>query len=1071
MHINCLLAQLAPNSLFLPTNTTCPICISSLPHNNATSNNDSQSVLSPDQSVTPLSVTALDLFDPFLQTDDDETGYSALNDADPDTNFFHSLINSTSEYFDTISFIRNTNQQHFTFSLLHLNIRSIQSNINQLTTHLSLLNHSFPIIALTETWLTDKNHDIYSIPGYNHSSAHRKSRTGGGVSIFSRADLQFTNRSDLGIMTEIVEAIFIEVDKSSFHTKRDVIIGAIYRPPNTSLDDFNQFMTDLLAKIHREGKRCFLTGDFNINLLDIPHHTPSNNFLDLMYSHSFYPLINRPTRPASGTLIDNIFFNTPEIAPVLCGALLTDISDHYPIFCAFNNLELKLQPQLNNIKTRNLTQTNINKFVDACNNTDWTPTLSENDCQIAYTNFHTKLSSLYNTCFPIKESHPPTLYKLRKPWLSIALKTSIKKKNKLFLKYQKYPTEINRIIYKTYQRHLQKLLKETEKKHYADLLEQHKNNMKKTWIVIKEAIGIDKQRIMGKNFNINGNTVNDPPVIANAFNEYFANVGTELAKNIPPNTKKPDQYITSTPSESLFFQAASHNEISNTIKSLKISSPGWGGISAKVVRESFHSFLPPLVHVLNLSLQQAIVPRELKIAKVTPIFKNGSDSTLSNYRPISILPVLSKVLEHLVHTRITKFLDRHSLLNSSQFGFRSNRNTTMALITTIDYLTQAFQSKKTSIGLFIDFRKAFDCVDHEITMTKLEKYGIRGIPLRWIADYLSDRKQYVVFDGHPSDMLNLKCGVPQGSILGPLLFLLYVNDLPSVTCLSSCLYADDANFFVSGHNIEDLADIMNAEITKILNWSNSNKLTINTEKTHFLIFSLKKQPITLSKTITLNNIPLQRKEATKFLGVYIDCKLTFKDHLTYIKPKIAKSIGILNKVKHKLATKTLITLYYTLICPYLTYGIEVWGSTFTSLTLPIFKLQKRALRTITNSHHRTHSLPLFTHTKILTLNDLYIKSIMLFMYKINHNIFPTELFRNMFTLNSNIHRHSTRIANNYVTPYVRTEVSKRSIRSRGVFCWNSFHSSLQSETASISIFKKHLINKLSTQPLILTIFS
>ena len=1073
MHPNCLHPHIASQSHSLDdeTNVMCPLCTSSFPFNHILSNSDFQSAVTHDQPPPPpLPLTNADLFDPFMLTHDDERDHSGLVDADPDTNFFHSLINSMSEYYDTNSFIRTTEQQQFTLSLLHLNIRSLQSNLNHFTTHISLLNHNFPIIALTETWLTDVNHDIYSIPGYNHTYDYRRNRVGGGVSIFSRNDLQFTERRDLSLMTETLEAVFIEIDKSAFHTKRCVIVGSVYRPPNTSMEDFNQLMADLLTKIHREGKRCFIAGDFNVNLLDIPNHPPSNNFIDLMFAHSFYPLINRPTRPASNTLIDNIFCNTPETAPELCGALLTDISDHYPIFCIFRNLEWNLQPQANHTKTRNYISGNIDRFTDACNNTDWNATLSETDCQTAYTNFHTTLSSLYNSCFPIQKHNTHSIYKLRKPWLSLALKTSIKTKNKLYLKFKKHPTEHNRTSYNTYRRRLQNLLREAEKHHFSSLLEQHRNNMKKTWIVIKEAIGIEKQRRMGKNFNINGNSVTDPIDIANSFNKYFATVGTELAKNIQPSSVEPDQLITSNPAESLFFQAASRDEIFSTFKSLKITSPGWDGISAKVVLKSFHSFLSPLTHVLNLSLQQGVVPRELKVAKVTPIFKSGSLSTLSNYRPISILPVLSKILEKLVHSRITKFLDKHSLLNPSQFGFRSNRNTTLALINIIDNLTQTLQSKRTSIGLFIDFRKAFDCVDHEILVKKLKKYGIRGLPLSWIASYLKDRKQFVVFDGHSSETLNLTCGVPQGSILGPLLFLLYVNDISSATGLSSCLYADDANFFASGDNVEELIDTMNSEITKILDWTKSNKLTINEEKTHYIIFSLKSQTNNPSKEIMLNNSPLQRKEVTKFLGVYIDRKLTFKDHLIHIKPKIAKSIGILNKVKHKLPTQTLITLYYTLICPYLTYGIEVWGSTASSFTLPIFKLQKRALRIITNSHPRTPSLPLFAETKILTLKDLYIKSVMIFMYKINHNIFSTDLFQNMFTLKRNVHNHSTRNANVYTVPFVRIDISRRSIRSRGVFCWNSLHSTLESDTASISLFKQKLVTKLSTQPATHNIF-
>ena len=528
------------------------------------------------------------------------------------------------------------------------------------------------------------------------------------------------------------------------------------------------------------------------------------------------------------------------------------------------------------------------------------------------------------------------------------------------------------------------------------------------------------------------------------------------------------------PVESLFFQPTTGVEVGNIVRKLKVSSPGWDGISSKVVKAAYNSFLNPLVHVLNLSLSQGLVPEELKTARLIPIFKSGTKSLISNYRPISILPCFSKILEKLVYTRIVHFITRHNLLHPSQFGFREHRNTSLALIQTIDYIAQSFQANHTAIGVFIDFRKAFDCVSHQVLCRKIHRYGIRGLPLQWITDYLSDRYQFTMYNDHSSQKTHISCGVPQGSILGPLLFLLHINDLPHASnILSCCLYADDANFFTRHHNIDTLTTTLNNEMKKIMRWTSANKLTINTEKTHYLIFTLKFTIYRLLLCISLNNAALEEKDHTKFLGVIIDNRLKYKDHLHYLKPKVAKTIGIINKVEYKLPQPTLHNLYYTFIYPHLTYGIEIWGSCPASYSDPLYKLQKKALRIITHSHPHAHSRELFIHLKVLPLQDIYLQAVMIFMFKITNHLYPHDLFQNMFHLTHERHPYQTRHASNmyYIPPFVRTNTVKRTIRSRGPYIWNLLHDSLPITTSSISIFKAHLRSLLCQSPLTIRFFS
>ena len=336
--------------------------------------------------------------------------------------------------------------------------------------------------------------------------------------------------------------------------------------------------------------------------------------------------------------------------------------------------------------------------------------------------------------------------------------------------------------------------------------------------------------------------------------------------------------------------------------------------------------MQPLTHILNLSLCQGVFPQELKIAKVIPLYKSGDTKIINNYRPVSVLSVFSKLFERIVETRLFSFVNQNEILYKYQFGFRKKYNTNSALVLITDKIMNALNNNEIVLGLFLDFTKAFNCVNHEILIKKLEKYGIRGICLDWFINYLLSWKQYVCFNGTNSEVLYINCGVPQGSILGPVLFLLYINDLANVSkILFPILYADDTNIFITGKNIDTMVEIINNEICKLVEWLHMNKLFLNIEKTQYMIFSLRKK-IKPEKDIYIQDKIIQQVEYTKFLGIFIDCKMSWINHINHVKSKVAKGIGILCKARKYLKRSTLLTLYYSFIYPYITYCLEVWGN-------------------------------------------------------------------------------------------------------------------------------------------------
>ena len=317
-------------------------------------------------------------------------------------------------------------------------------------------------------------------------------------------------------------------------------------------------------------------------------------------------------------------------------------------------------------------------------------------------------------------------------------------------------------------------------------------------------------------------------------------MGPTLAKSIPHVNKSPLSYLGSRLTESIYLAPVSENEIGHLIKSLKDTIVGFDDLNAMCIKISSQFLVKPLTHICNLSLSQGIFPEQLKIANVIPLYKSDDSMLFNNYRPVSVLCVVSKIFEMIMYNRVTTFLE---ILHGNQYGFRKKSSTHVALLTFVDKVIQAIENGEYTLGVFLDFSKAFDTVDHKILLDKLDHYGIRGCALFWFRIYLSHRFQYVTYSGSQSSQQLIKCGVPQGSILGPLLFLVYINDLCIVCKITEpVLFADDTNLFSSGSNASSLQDGVNNDLAIIAEWLKVNKLSLNIKKTNFMCFSAKNKP-------------------------------------------------------------------------------------------------------------------------------------------------------------------------------------------------------------------------------------
>jgi hypothetical protein len=627
----------------------------------------------------------------------------------------------------------------------------------------------------------------------------------------------------------------------------------------------------------------------------------------------------------------------------------------------------------------------------------------------------------------------------------------------LYRSYISNPSLENKSRFTTYRNKLKSLLRIAEKQYYAELFTSCKDDLAATWKNIKSILHGLEVSELPKMFLQDGKPVLGSKNIADSFNDYFTNIGSTLAAKIPPVNVSYKKFMPKSSCNSFSFLPSDAAEIITICSNLKNKkSAGHDGVIARVVKCAITSIVNPLCAIINCSFDTGIVPDDIKVAKIVPVYKSGPKDIFSNYRPISILPFFSKLFEKLVYDRLLAFLNKHDVLSPNQYGFRKGCSTYMAIIDMCDKISESIDNGACSAGIFIDLSKAFDTVNHSILVSKLEHYGIRGIAKNWFVSYLSSRYQYVSIEDADSEKALINCGVPQGSILGPLLFLIYINDITNCAkFLKFILFADDTNLFYSAKNLIELESTINSELASLADWFGANKLSLNIDKTSYMLFGSKKsETACMSVSLSINEISIKQVENCKFLGVYLDNNLTWDKHIQEISSKISRSIGVISKLSYKLPRHILFNLYNTMILPYLSYCNIVWGINYPTHLEKLNLLQKRIVRVMCGRNRSEHTAPLFNHLKLLKVTDINILQTSVFMYKIyNHQI--SSHFSNYFYLNSDVHQHYTRSHQNYHLCTIRTNIRKFSIKFHGPSVYNNIPDDIKI-LQPISRFKKSL---------------
>ena len=963
----------------------------------------------------------------------------------PDNEFDQPL---TCSYFSCEEFVDAKIESSKNFSILHLNIHSIQLHVEELRVLLHALNFKFDIIAISESKLKCNPQTDINLHGYHPPHCKYTEAEKGGTILYISNELNYKPRKDLEIYeSKELESSFVEIINKK--TSND-IVGVIYRHPrmdtNVFIDNKINHITNILAK--EKNKKIYISGDFNFDLIKYSNHADTANFFDKMTSNLLVPLILIPTKINSknDTLIDNIFSNQFD-SQTISGNLTVNFSDgHLPSFAIFPKSNQNHLPKKHNIFVRGKLEGDKkdNFLMDLAAIDMSKEVIVNDDPDKSLDNLLCHTDSLTDRYIPLTKLTNKEFKQSHKPWITLGIRNSINRKNKLFKKYIVMKNSVVRenihTEYKTLKNKINSLIYHSKKNYYTKYFNQYSNNIKKVWIGIKNIINIQPKDHNSPNcIEVENELVTDNTDICNNFNDYFTTVADKILRNNKtPIRKTFDKYLPERNSKSFVFEPCTPNEVYLLVEQLNPSKgTGPNGINTEILKLINHLICDTLCKIFNMCITSGKHPDKLKLAHAIPIFKKGSRLLVSNYRPISLLSNLNKILEKIMHKRIYAFLEKYQILYELQFGFRTGFSTTHALIHMTEAIRSALDSGSVTCGIFVDFQKAFDTVNHDILLKKLEHYGFRGVINNWFRSYLTDRKQKVVINGFESESKLLLHGVPQGSVLGPILFLIYINDLHKCIKYSTTYhFADDTNLLNISKDYKTLQRKVNYDLFSLHKWLTANKISLNNGKTELIYF--RKSGNAPNLKITLHGKTLIPTKVVKYLGIYLDEFLSGEAHCSELTKKLNRANGMLAKARHYVPELELKNIYHAIFSSHISYGSQVWTPKLKSVTDKISRLQKASMRIMTFSEFKAHSEPLFKKLQILKFCDNLILNNCLFVYDYFHNKLPNS-FNNTFTRADDLYKYSTRQATTgklYIPPYKTTTFGLKCIYKRCIDSWN-----------------------------------
>ena len=930
-------------------------------------------------------------------------------------------------------------------------------NVNSLPAHheeVKLLLHEkgIHLLALNETKIDpDYPRELLDIEGYRFDGLDRN-RHGGGVGFYIQDNFVVDPREDIPLSSLELRCVEVKPIRA-----KPFFVVTWYRPPSDPVDSFDK-LEAVFRFLESEGKEIILLGDTNCDVApahdaslssDFPNNT--KRILEFYNSFGLKQLISEPTRETTdtSTIIDHIAVSNPSNV-VESGVIKCSISDHNLVYMT-RKFRGSVKAKHKMIRSRQMKNFDKDLFLQDLASYDWQSIVNNAGSVDDAVNKWSELVSLViEKHAPIRERRVTERFC---PWITPSLKKLFKTRDKLKVKAVKMRSEILMSAYKQVRCKANNLNRKMKREYFSNKLESCEGNIKETWKTVNQLINKRSKTTNILSIKEDEKVISNPQDIAETMNHFFCNVGKDLSDKIPA-TKNPllngdfgDRIV----SCSFSFSPLNNAKVLKAFSKVKTSN-GFGTdmISSFFLKTGIEILAPSLVQLFNWSLSVGHFPDNWKTARVAPIFKKGSTDDKSNYRPISVLPVVSRLFEKLVFDQLYSYFNNNKLIFSDQSGFRSLHSTLTSLLRcTNDWYLNIDKGLYTA-AVYIDLKKAFDTVDHEILLSKLKYYGVEGKEFRWFHSYLANRRQFCRVNGQISSTEPINCGVPQGSCLGPLLFLVYINDLPK--CLKHShvsMYADDTSIYFASNSVSEINEAINADLAALKLWLQGNKLSLNVAKTEGMIIGSrgKLKKLTSSDSVKpqfkIENVDIKMAEDTKYLGVQVDQQLKWSSQLASLTSKISRGIGLLRYSKRYVPASTVKQMYKSLVEPNFRYCCPVWGNVGETSLTKLQTLQNRAARIVTGSRYDQSALPLIRALGWPTVRELLDLETLKMVFKSLNGDAPSYM-SDMFTRVSETTSRVLRNSNiNLRTPMLRTSAGQGCFSFRGASLWNGLQNELK----------------------------
>ena len=885
------------------------------------------------------------------------------------------------------------------------------------------------------------------LPGYQVFRKDREIGKGGGVLLYVKSKL----KCKLLELPEAVkfDCVGIEVLLS---TEMSFVFMCLYRHPSASLEFYDQLK--IMLNSVGPNKELIILGDFNVNWDN--KQGRKNLKLNTEY-YNLKQLIEQPTRLTnkSQTRIDLLFTNKPDRITKTYN-FLTGISDHNCIFMSrkLNKSRFarppKAQPSCSiNVIPRNQLQ----NLSEGIKNIDWEEILTSDNIETSCDSFLNKIKNVMSPLSRRGKSRART--RNSPPWLDQNCRDLLKSRDSLLKKYLKSGLSTDRHNFTHIRNKVVQSLRRAKANFFISVIEGAKGNGKKVWQTLNKLLGKESKHESNTSELIIDNVlVNDPAKIANSFNNYFIDSVLEITRIFTPSAIVPRPISNEQP----IFQLAriTEMEVKKLIGALKCSKTKDAyGIDTNFIKSHSHDLCKPIMHLVNLSISQNKVPLAWKVASVTPVFKSGSKSLEANYRPISILPVISKIAEKWVANQLIRHLDEGpTSLHPMQFGFRAHHSTESANCMFIEKIKCLLDKTSCVSAVFLDLKKAFDTVDHQVLLNKLTFFNFSHSTMQWFGSYLANRTQCVAVNGVKSPFRSSAVGVPQGSILAPLLFSLYINDLPD-TCpdINIQMYADDAVIFTHGSNSDITSNKLNSAMARVQDWLNNNCLLLNTTKTVCMNFT--KRPVNQSRSkVYIGGVELELVEQFKYLGITLDANLTFKKHIKKVANTIRFSLQNFKQIRPFISSEAAKSYLHCMILSHIEYCFVIWSFAGATTLKPIEQLYKRAVKVFAKKSLSSHYCPIFERHNFLSFDHLRSFKISCLIYKTLNGLAPPPL-REYFRRRDNTLSTRSASRGDCEVPFRRSQIGQNSLTVKGGTCWNSLPTPIR-DSPTFNAFKKQL---------------